>query len=516
MTLQAGTTIGRYEIVEPLGQGGMAVVYKALQPALDRIVALKVIRSGFSEDPEFLERFKREARAVARLDHPNIVQVYDFDQVEGRAFLAMQFLDGGTLRDRIVQLAREGKLLPQGDVAHVIEQVAAALAYAHSAGVIHRDVKPANVMLTRDGRAVVTDFGIARMLGQTQLTATGVGIGTPEYMSPEQGQGGALDARSDVYSLAVVAYELLTGRVPFVGDTPFAVVLKHVRDPLPLPSQANPLLSPAFDAVLAKALAKDPADRYATVNDLAQALRGVIGGSASATLPTIRTAPARTEHPVTAASRKEGSERQRQVTGLVAALALIGVLAFDISPRLAAIDASSLDRLVPSPVPTVSASPTPRPISFRPEQLIMPPEDLPVSGYDVLVDENYKRPSGEPQWRRQFSPRTTSEYGIIEFRISVFEPGRSITPDCQGFTWTGTQPAETSTLTAATLGDRSVLCRFRFSDGTRYFVSWAAERNADVITYLFARVNAADASATDLVLRLAQKQISIVTGLAPR
>ena len=505
MSLTAGTTIGRYEIVEPIGQGGMATVYKARQPALDRIVALKVIRAGFSEDPEFLERFRREARAVARLDHPNVVHVYDFDEIDGRAILAMQFLDQGTLKDRVAQLARDRQVLPQDEVARVMEQIAAGLGYAHAQGVIHRDVKPANVMFTHDGRAVVTDFGIARMLGGTQLTATGVGIGTPEYMSPEQGQGGALDARSDVYSLGVVAYELLTGQLPFTGDTPFAVVLKHVREPLPPPSQVNPALTPAIDAVLLKALAKDPADRYGEVADLADALRRAIGGPVGMTLPTVRT---------TRAPDGARTERQRRISGALISLVLIGVLAFDVSPRVAALDTGSFDRLTPA-LPTIS--PTPRPVAFRPEELIMPPEELPVTQYEVTLDQAYPDTGREPQWRRVFTPRVSWEYGIIEFRLGVLEPGGSVTPSCQGWTWTPNQPTETTAITtAATLGDRSVLCRFRFSDGTRWLVSWVADRNAEAVTYLVAKIGATDAAATDLVLSLSQKQLAIITRLAPR
>ncbi|MBI2325630.1 MAG: protein kinase [Chloroflexi bacterium] len=518
MTLHAGTTIGRYEIVEPIGQGGMAVVYKARQPALDRVVALKVIRSGFSEDPEFLERFRREARAVARLDHPNVVQVHDFDEIEGRAILAMQLLDGGGLKERVTHLASEQRLMPQDEVVRIVEQMAAGLAYAHARGVIHRDVKPANVMFTSDGRAVVTDFGIARMLGGTQLTATGVGIGTPEYMSPEQGQGGELDARSDVYSLGVVAYELLTGQLPFTGDTPFAVVLKHVRDPLPPPSTRNPALSPRIDEVLMKALAKQPADRYPGVTDLAIALRDVIGTTAGATLPTIVTArPAATPSAPAVPLSVAGGERDRRVAGALVSLALLGVMAFDLSPRLAALDTASIDRAISEALTTASPSPTPRQVAFKPEQLIMPPEELPVSGYEVRTDEAYPDTGREPQWRRIFQPKSTSgQYGPIEFRIGVLEPGRSISPGCDGWNWKPEQPTESGTVASAALGDKSVLCRFRFSDGTRWFVSWVAERNVETITYLFAKISATDAAATDLVLRLSQQQLAIVSRVSPR
>ena len=255
----------------------MAAVYRAEQPALQRMVALKVIRASSSEDPEFRQRFEREARASARLDHPNIVQVYDFDQIEGRAFLAMQLLEGGTLRDRALAAHVAGRRLPRGEVARVISEVAGGLAYAHRLGVVHRDIKPSNIMFTRDGRAVVGDFGIARILGGTQaggaqLTRTGVGIGTPEYMSPEQVQGAELDARSDEYALGIVAYELLTGRPPFVGETPFTIVLKHVREPVPRPTTFDATIGAQTERVLMKALAKDPRARFPGTEEFARAL----------------------------------------------------------------------------------------------------------------------------------------------------------------------------------------------------------------------------------------------------
>ncbi|MEK7861857.1 MAG: serine/threonine-protein kinase [Chloroflexota bacterium] len=278
--LRPGDTLGKYVVREPLGHGGMAAVYRAEQPTLQRMVALKVIRASSSGDPEFQERFQREARASARLDHPNIVQVYDFDQIEGRAFLAMQLLEGGTLRDRALAAQGAAPRLPRQEVARIIGEVAAGLGYAHRLGIVHRDIKPSNIMFTRDGRAVVGDFGIARILSATQagaqLTQTGVGIGTPEYMSPEQVQGGELDARSDEYALGIVAYELLTGRPPFVGDTPFTIVLKQVREALPPPRRFDPTIGAQTERVLMKVLAKDPKERYAGAEEFASALSAAL------------------------------------------------------------------------------------------------------------------------------------------------------------------------------------------------------------------------------------------------
>ena len=272
MSVQPGSTFGRYQIIAPLGTGGMATVYKAFHPGLDRTVAIKVIRTGFTDDPDFLERFRQEARAVARLRHPNIVQVFDFDEADGQHFIVMEHLEGGTLKQRLRALEQSGQRLPRRETLRIVSEIAEGLAYAHQSGILHRDVKPANVLLTRDGRAVVTDFGIARMVMSTELTRTGVGVGTPEYMSPEQARGEGVDQRADIYSLGVIAFELITGRVPFTADTPLAVILKHLNDPLPAPSSIDPQVGEATERVLMRVLSKDPFDRHASATELAQAL----------------------------------------------------------------------------------------------------------------------------------------------------------------------------------------------------------------------------------------------------
>lgn len=317
MTLQPGQTVGRYQIIEPLGVGGMATVYKAFQPSLEREVALKVLRPGFADDAEFFQRFQREARSIARLRHPNIVQVFDFEPIDGRYILAMEFLEGGTLKERVTALAAKGERLSHDETARIVGEVAAALSYGHEIGIIHRDVKPSNVMLASRDRAVVTDFGIAKIMGGEGQTQTGVGIGTPEYMAPEQGTGAGVDHRADIYSLGVMAYEMLTGRVPFIADTPLAIVLAHMRDPLPLPSTVDPTVPAAAERVLMKALAKEAKDRHASATEFADALRialipppptaatvypippippeavtGAVGGASTAAAPTTGVAPA--------------------------------------------------------------------------------------------------------------------------------------------------------------------------------------------------------------------------------
>jgi serine/threonine-protein kinase len=290
MTLAPGTTVGRYQILEPLGQGGMATVYKAFQPSLEREVALKVLRPGFAQDQEFRERFEREAKSIARLRHPNVVQVFDFEiAASGEFVLAMEYLEGGTLKDRMVALAAQGRGLDPNEAMRILWEVADALSYAHEQGIVHRDVKPSNVMLAKPrDRAVVTDFGIARILGATSHTQTGVGIGTPEYMAPEQGQGGKVDHRADIYSLGAMAYELFTGRVPYTADTPLAIVIAHIKDPLPLPSKVNPTIGTGVERALLRALAKDPAQRFDSALAFAEALKaGLAEDTTGGTMPTI-------------------------------------------------------------------------------------------------------------------------------------------------------------------------------------------------------------------------------------
>ena len=257
----------RYEIVRHLARGGMAEVYLARDLLLDRPVALKVLFPELSADPAFVERFRREAQAAANLNHPNIVSVYDWGEDENTYFIVMEYVEGPTLRDL---LRREGRLHPER-VADIGADIAAALSFAHRNGVIHRDVKPGNVLITSTGQVKVTDFGIARAARDTageNLTQTGTVMGTATYFSPEQAQGKAIDPRSDVYSLGVVLYELVAGKPPFTGDNPVAIAYQHVQEAPTPPSRLNPDVPPAFEAIVMHALAKDANQRYASANDL--------------------------------------------------------------------------------------------------------------------------------------------------------------------------------------------------------------------------------------------------------
>ena len=268
-----GQTLGRYRILEPLGRGGMARVYRAYHPQLDRYVAVKVLRSDLADEEEFLARFQREARAVAALRHSNIVQVYDFDAQEDLYYMVMELLEGDTLRVRLSDYRTRDEKMPLGEMVRVLLDVLDGLAYAHSEGMIHRDIKPGNILLTQRGQAVVADFGIAQIVGGTRHTAVGALMGTLDYIAPEQGLKGQSDARSDIYSLGIVLYEILTQRTPFDADTPLAVLMKHVNDPLPLPRAIDPDIPESFERIVLKALAKSPDDRHQSAEEMAQALR---------------------------------------------------------------------------------------------------------------------------------------------------------------------------------------------------------------------------------------------------
>jgi serine/threonine-protein kinase len=305
-------TLGRYQVLERLGRGGMAEVYRAYQPSLDRYVAIKVIYPHLATDTGLRERFGREARAVAALHHPNIVQVHDFDVEGGTAFMAMEFISGPTLKAALASLGRRGLLLPLPVVGQIVGQIADALAYAHGQQVVHRDVKPANILLRRREQrrepaeppqplddaaidalvlalgpadAVLTDFGVARVVSDSvEQTAAGTILGSPAYMAPEQGRGERAGPASDIYSLGVVLYELLTGRVPFDADTPFAIVVKHIQTPLPPPRSFRPDLPEGLERVLLKALAKEPADRFLDAAAFGAAVREACGVAPAETL----------------------------------------------------------------------------------------------------------------------------------------------------------------------------------------------------------------------------------------
>src|SRR5512136_491427 len=257
-----GMNLGKYQLREQLGHGGMASVYRAYHPQLDRFVAIKVLRGELVDDPEFLTRFQREAKIVASLRHANIVQVYDADMQDDIYYMVMELLEGDTLKARLSDYRARGETMPLGEVVRVMLDVLDGLAYAHSEGMIHRDIKPANIMLTKRGQAVIGDFGIAQIVGTTRHTVSGAMMGTLSYMAPEQGLEGRSDTRSDLYSLGIVLYEMLTQHTPFDADTPLAVLMKHLNDPLPLPRKVDPSLPEPFERVVLKSLAKRPEDRY--------------------------------------------------------------------------------------------------------------------------------------------------------------------------------------------------------------------------------------------------------------
>lgn len=323
---------GRYEVVRTLGWGGMAEVYLAMDRRLGREVAVKVIRDRFAEDERFVARFRREARAAASLSHPNVVAVHDVGAHEGSPFIVMEHIPGHTL----AELVRDGGALPSDRAAEIGEAVARALGAAHAAGIVHRDIKPGNVMVTADGRVKVLDFGIARALRWTPLTDTPAVQGTAEYMAPEYVRGDGADPRSDIYSLGAVLYELLTGRPPFTGDSPLQVAYKHLEEAPAQPEAVRPGIPPALSAVVMRCLAKHPGDRYRRAEELAGDLGrlGAAHPAATAPIPRDRTRVLRADVP-SAPATSPGGRRRGLWWGLAAGLAVAAIAAAVAVPLLA-------------------------------------------------------------------------------------------------------------------------------------------------------------------------------------
>ncbi len=301
-----GRSLGKYQIVDLIGQGGMATVYKGYQEDVQRYVAVKVLPPHPGQSDEYIARFRLEARTIARLQHPHILPLYDYGLEDDILYLVTPFIEGGSLRERI-----EGGPLPTAEVNRILQQLAPALDYAHKNGVVHRDIKPANILISGEGNATLADFGVVKMVAEgTMLTATSGVIGTPAYMAPEQGQGLTVDGRSDIYSLGVVTYEMLSGLLPFTADTPWQLLFKHITEPVPNILDLVQGLPIGIEAVLLRAVAKDPQDRYQTAGAFAGEFAQVVQGTLSAGTAITPTVTARG----TGAAPTESSTIDREAT----------------------------------------------------------------------------------------------------------------------------------------------------------------------------------------------------------
>ncbi len=268
-----GKNLGPYTNLEKIGQGGMGAVYKGYQPSMDRTVAIKVLPADIAKEETFVKRFEREARVIAKLEHARILPVHNFGREGNTIYLVMRYLEGGTLRQHIEQVGA----MPLDVTARIISQVCEGLAHAHKNGIVHRDISANNIMFDTTGDAYITDFGLAKLTqSSAQLTGSGGLISTPAYVSPEQALGEEVDHRCDIYSLGIVLYHMLVGEVPYTGDTPMVVVVKHINDPLPDPREKRPDLPDSVAAVVMKATAKNPDARYQSAQEFAHALIAAI------------------------------------------------------------------------------------------------------------------------------------------------------------------------------------------------------------------------------------------------
>ncbi len=405
--LQSGQMLGPYRIINQIGKGGMATVYKAYQASVDRYVAIKVLPSQLAESKEFAARFQQEARIIANLEHPHILPVFDYGESDGVAYLVMRYLDAGTLKDKM----EAGRPLPIAEIDRIFTQLTDALSYAHSHGVVHRDLKPSNALIDSQGNIFLTDFGIAKLLesASPRLTQTDAILGTPAYISPEQAQSRPVDQRSDIYSLGIILYEMATGSVPFTADTPLAVLFKHIKDPLPLPSSLKPDIHPSIEKVILKALAKDPQDRFATAAEFLAAWKRALEEKETVRaapqpmpasvpthlLPSIPTPPRPV--PVQRVASRPGG-RTAWIFGCLAVACLLfaiaggGVLAFNWQniPFINPPTETSTPTETPSPIPptaTLTLTPT-RTATSTPIAKVLLRDDFSSQHWGAATDEN--------------------------------------------------------------------------------------------------------------------------------
>ncbi len=438
MSFAIGENVGPYRIIEQLGQGGMATVFKAYHAALDRYVAIKVLHPAFKEEPNFLSRFQREARVVARLEHPNIVPIYDFAEHKGQPYLVMKFIEGQTLKAHMNE-----KPLTKEEAVQIVDDVGGALAYAHKQGVLHRDVKPSNVLLSPDGSIYLADFGLARMAqaGASTLSKD-VMLGTPQYISPEQGQGVRdLDQGTDIYSFGVLLYEMVVGRVPFNADTPFSIIHDHIYTPLPLPSAVNPNVPEVVERVLLKSLAKDRKDRFETVEQQVIAFRTAVLEGEGAVLETIALQPAaedgserETSTPIIPidlingdkdAVGQEKPPRKRWPWIVAGLLISVGCLIAFLGTLDGENETPELDRSNP-PVEVIDEGIQGEPEQLNPDALFRHAESLVENGRDILAAQEFLKAANLFMEEGDYARAVDSYLRAVEVHAPTVERSRLV------------------------------------------------------------------------------------------